>query len=528
MSDQLDLDDLDLRELESRDLKFRDLELRELESRNLKFRDRDVQKLESDAALPSNQLSANGLPPNPPPRRFRLPRLSGWQGILLGLLAGGILTTVVGKIASAPKAAAPTAATLPPSQSVSLETVQMGTIDQTVPTQGNVDARDWAAVIPQATGLQIQQIGVEEGQSVRAGQAVAQLDTSTLQDQMSEAKSQLNAAQAQLASARSQLSSTDAQLVAAATQRDSAQADVAQKEALLGQQVALRSQAENNLERYQKLQKQGAISQQDFEARSTTLLTAKEGVSVAQSNINAANAGVSRAEAGIGQAIAGRGQAEAGVAQAEAGIQTANARIQQLETKLAQATVRAPVSGTLTKKNPSNGKEVAQVGELAGSTPLFYVLDAGALDLQVKVPESLLAQIKVGASAQISSDADPRIKLTGNVREIAPVVNEQKQAIVKISLPSSEWLKPGMFLKAAVSTQTTQSLTIPDKALKLQADGSKIVFVLDQQNIAHAKPIEIGDPSNGRIPVKTGLKAGDRIVAQPGFVNDGDRIQVVN
>jgi HlyD family secretion protein len=502
MSDQLDLDELDLRELESRD--------------------RQVRKLESDVALPSN-----GLPPNPPPRRWQLPRLAGWQGILLGLLAGGILSTVVGKITSAPQATGPAAAP-PPSQSVSLETVQMGTIEQTVPTQGNVDARDWAAVIAQSTGLQIQQIGVEEGQFVRAGQAIAQLDTSTLVDQMSEAKSQLNAAQAQLAAARSQLSSTEAQLVAAKTQRDSAQADVAQKEALLGQQEALRSQAENNLKRYQKLVKDGAISQQDLEARSTTTVTAREGVSVAQSNINAAEAGVSRAEAGIGQAIAGKQQAEAGVAQAEAGIQTANARIQQLATKLAQATVRAPVSGTLTKKNPSNGKEVAQVGELAGTTPLFYILEAGALDLQVKVPESLLAQIKVGASAQISSDADPRIQLTGNVREISPVVNEQKQAIVKISLPGSDLLKPGMFLKAAIATSTAQALTIPDKALKLQGDGSKIVFVLDEQNVAHAKPIEIGDPSNGRIPVKTGLKAGDRIVAQPGFVNDGDRIQVVN
>jgi HlyD family secretion protein len=507
MSDQLDLDELDLRELESRD--------------------RQVRKLESDVALPDHGLSVNGVSPKLPSRRFQLPRLAGWQGILLGLLAGGVLSTVLGKMTSAPKAAAPAAAA-PPSQSVSLETVQMGTIDQTVPTQGNVDARDWAAVIPQATGLQIQQIGVEEGQFVRAGQAIAQLNPSTLEDQMSEAKSQLNAAQAQLASARSQLTAADAQRDSAQTQLTTAQADVGQKRALFNQQVALRTQAEDNLKRYQTLVAKGAISQQDLEARSTTTVTAREGVSVAQSNINAAEAGVSRAEAGIGQAIASYHQAEAGVAQAEAGIQTANARIQQLETKLAQATVRSPVSGILTKKNPSNGKEVAQVGELAGGTPLFYVLQAGALDLQVKVPESLLAQIKVGAAAQISSDADPRIKLAGNVREISPVVNEQKQAIVKISLPPSELLKPGMFLKAAIGTSTAQALTIPDKALKLQGDGSKIVFILDDQNIAHAKPIEIGDPSNGRIPVKNGLKAGDRVVAQPGFVNDGDRIQVVN
>jgi HlyD family secretion protein len=511
MSDPIDLDDLELEALENRN--------------------RDGQgptgghrrKLESDIALPSSRQTERFSWP-----KVRLKPLSGWQGIALGLALGGIFATAIAKITSAPKTQVQTAASpAPPSQSVSLETVQMAAIAQTVPTQGNVDAREWAAILPQATGLQIKQILVTEGQQVGVGQAIAELDTSSLQDQISEANAQINAAQAQLASAKSQVTSAQAQIAAAETQLTSAQADVDQKKALKSQQQALLAQAESNLKRYQELADQKVISKQDLESRSTSALTAREAVSVADSNINAANAGVGRAEAGVSQAEAVKSQAEAGVSQAQAGIQTAQARIQQLETKLAQATVRAPVSGTLTKKNPTNGKEVAQVGELTGSAPLFYLLPAGGLDLQLKVPESLLAQIRVGATAQITSDADPNLKLEGNVREIAPVVNEQKQAIVKISLPSSGKLRPGMFLKAAIATTSSQSLTIPDKALKLQGDGSKIVFVVDDQNVAHAKTVEIGDPSNGRIPVKNGLKEGDRIVAQPGFVNDGDRIQIV-
>jgi HlyD family secretion protein len=498
-------------------LELEALEREALEIEALDARDR--RKLESDVTLPSSTDR----------RRWSLPKLSGPQGLLLGLLVGGILATTIGKLGSAPKSPATgSASPAPASQSVSLETVTMGSIGQTVPTQGNVDARDWAAVIPEASGLQIQQILADEGQQVSAGQVIAQLNPSTLQDQMTEAKSQVNSAQAQLAAARAQLTATDSQLASAQAQLTSAQAEVEQKQALLGQQNALLAQADSNFKRYQSLAKQGVISQQDLESRSTNAVTAQEAVSVAQSNINAADAGVGRAEAGVGQAIAGHSQAEAGVAQAQAGIQSANAKIQQLETKLAQATVRAPVSGTLTKKNPTNGKEVATIGELAGSAPLFYILQSGALDLKVKIPETLLAQIKVGASAKITSDADPRIKLEGTVREIEPVLNEQKQAIVKISLANNDFLKPGMFLKAAIGTKTIPSLTIAEKALKLQGDGSKIVFVLDEQNIAHAKTVEIGDASNGRIPVKSGLKEGDRVVAQPGFVNDGDRIQVVN
>jgi RND family efflux transporter MFP subunit len=374
---------------------------------------------------------------------------------------------------------------------------------------GSVDARDWVMVKAQATGLQVQQILVTEGQTVQAGQTIALLDNSILQSQLNQAKAQLTSSQAQLTSARAQ--------------RASVQAAVLQKKAVLKQQQATLAEAESNLRRYQELTQQGAETRQNLEARTTTVATARESVNVAQANIASAQADVSRAEAEVSRA--------------EAEVQNNQAQMQKLETQLGQAIVKASVSGVLAKPSKdSSGKPVkdVRVGDLTGTDPLFYIMNNGGLELRLQVPENSLSQIQVGAVVQISSDADKRINGQGQVREIDPVVNEQtRQAIVKVDLPSSPYLKPGMFLKAAIVTQTNPALTVPSQAVLPQSDGGAIVYLLEGKDTVRQRPVTIGtrqnatDPAQARTEIKTGLKPGDRVVvAGAGFLKDGDRVTV--
>lgn len=344
---------------------------------------------------------------------------------------------------------------------------------------------------------------------------IAILDGSVLQDQLNQARAQLSSAQAQLSSAQAQLGSAQAQL-------SSARSGVQQKQALLSQQRAVLAEAESNLKRYQDLQKEGVVTRQDLESRITAATSARESVTVAQTNISSAQADVVRAQAGVSQA-------QAGVNQAQAGVQNAITQIQQLETKQAQTSVRAPASGILTKQSPTNSQRVADVGQLTGADPLFYIEQDGSLELQVKVPESLLSQVRIGSPAKITSDADKRINVQGRVREVNPVIDPQtRQATVKIDLPADRLLKPGMFLKSEVVGQRNQALTVPEKAVLAQSDGRKIVYVLDSDDVAHVKSVETGALSQGRVVIKSGLQANQRIVATgAGFVKDGDRVTVV-
>ena len=447
-------------------------------------------------------------------------RWAGSRGLLAGVgigiaiaTGGTALLSQMGKPAAAP-AAEPQSAPVA-GQSVSVEAAKLAFVPKTFTTTGSVDAQDWVQVTPQAAGVQIQQILVNEGDTVQTGQAIAVLDSSVLQDQLNEAKAQLSSAQAQLSSAQAQLSSAQAQV-------NSDRSIVQQKEALLKQQRAVLAEAESNLKRYQGLRNDGVISSQDLESRTTSATTAREAINVAQSNISSAQADVAKAQAGVNQA-------QAGVTQAQAGVDTNVTRIQQLETKLAQTTVRAPASGILSKRNPSDQKiAVARVGELTGANPLFYIVRNRSLQLQVNVPENLLTQVRVGEPAKITSDADKRINVQGRVREVEPVINQQtRQAIVKIDLPESELLKPGMFLRSNIVTQKVQAVVIAEKAVVSEADGRKIVYVLDSEEIAHAKPVETGDRNDGQIVITSGINPDDLVVISgAGFVKDGDRVTV--
>ena len=63
--------------------------------------------------------------------------------------------------------------------------------------------------------------------------------------------------------------------------------------------------------------------------------------------------------------------------------------------------------------------------------------------------------MKIGASVQITSDVDQRVRSQGRVREIQPQVNDQRrEATVKIDLPPTTLLKPGMFASAAITTDS--------------------------------------------------------------------------
>jgi len=176
------------------------------------------------------------------------------------------------------------------------------------------------------------------------------------------------------------------------------------------------------------------------------------------------------------------------------------------------------------------------VGNVTATEKLFFLIRDGSLELQAKVPETELPQVKIGAIARITSDADKRIRLQGRVREISPLVDPQsRQATVKIDLPTSALLRSGMFLKAAVTVQTAQALTIPASAVLPQPDGRSLVYVLEGTDSVRAKPVVVGtrqdstDPTKARIAIKSGLNAGDRVVvAGAGYVKDGERVTVVS
>ncbi len=463
-------------------------------------------------------------------KSFKPESWTGGRGILIGLGLGIVIALGGTKLFSNPSPSKSTSTKAPTSakkaaagQSISVETVQMAGVVQSVPIQGTVQARDWVLVIPKFPGVQIKTILVDEGQRVEAGQTIAVLDNTVQQDQVTQANAQASSAQAQVDDAQTQKASASAQVQSAEAQLASAKTGVEQKQAVLKQEQAALNEANSNLRRYQSLAKSGVISGQELESRSTTAIKAQESVAVAKANINSAKAEVGRAKAAVSQAKSGIGQAEAGIKRAEADLANAIARGRELKTQRERATaVIAPSSGIIAKKT-------AQVGGLTSDKAMFEIIRNGALELQAKVPETVLEKVRVGANVQVQSEADRRIKLSGQVREINPVVdNTTRQALLKIDLPSSALLKPGMFLKAALAYGNNSSLTVSTESVLSELNGQKLVYVLENGNTVRSQIVEVGEPRNGRIAIKKGLKPGDQVVVDgAGFLKDGDHVTVV-
>jgi RND family efflux transporter MFP subunit len=515
-----------------------------------------------------------------------------WPTMLAGAGIGVAATLLAvqltgGKQNARPAVPIPSATVQATGQTVTVAPVESAQVGETLEATGTVVAYDLLPVLPQANGLQIKQVLVKEGDAVEKGQTMAVLDDSVLRSQIAEAlagvqsaNSTVEQAEAQVQQAQSTQQEAQAGVAQAQAGVEKAIADAAQAKTGVGQAragveqakagvtqakagiasaQAKLDQAQREVNRTQDLATQGVISQQDLERRKTERQTAVQDlnkakadlntaleeqnkaaeevrsalakVATAEANISTARAALSSARAKVNTAGASVSSARANVGNNSASVRSNDAQVKQLQTQLEQTIVRAPDSGTVAER-------IGRVGDVSsGNQKLFSIIRGNKLELQLKVPETQVSQVRPGTAVQITSDSDKRIKLSGTVRDISPLVDPQnRQATVKIDLPPSEFLRSGMFLRASLSTATAQGLKVPAKAILPQPDGSSIVYKLVGEDKVQAQPVEVGEISGGavgdltaaKVEVKKGLKAGDRVViAGAGYLKDGDRVKVV-
>lgn len=373
-------------------------------------------------------------------------------------------------------------------------------IDRSLYTTGTVAARQLILVLPQTSGLQIKKILVDEGKQIKASEVLAILDDSVLQTQIDQAKAKVESDKALLEQKQAALAQARANV---------AQARTSEKDALV------------KLKNYQQLGEAGAISREQLDDRATNATTKIETVHAQVAAVNAAQATISSAQANVHSA--------------QADVQNSVAKVRQLQIQLGQTLVRAPVAGIIAKKN-------VEVGDVTSTKQLFEIIRDGALELQAQVPEVQLPQVAIGASAQITSDSDSHVHLEGKVREISPLVDEKnRKAMVKINLSPTPLLRPGMFARAAITTNTAMGISVPAKAVLPQADGKAIVFTLSREDteksealkkvsvyVVRATSVQVGEIiRGGDIEIRQGLKPDDLVVtAGAPYLKDGDRVQV--
>jgi HlyD family secretion protein len=173
----------------------------------------------------------------------------------------------------------------------------------------------------------------------------------------------------------------------------------------------------------------------------------------------------------------------------------------------AHMVVRAPYGGLVIERN-------VRQGDLSGggTTPWFRIAKDGQVELAADVSESALSKLHPGVPAQVTL-ADGTV-VTGQVRLVSPRVDTStKLGRVRIALPVRPEVRSGGFAKASFSGVTHPSLSVPETAVRYDADGAA-VMVVDANNRTARVPVTTGQHGAGFVELLTGPPVGSRVVAK--------------
>ena len=333
-----------------------------------------------------------------------------------------------------------------------VQKIELKTVPDELEAPGTVIAAATAQVAARTMGT-VMQVAVKEGDTVRGGQLLAQLDEREL-------SARRNAAQAGSQVAKAGIG--QAQKAVAAAQ---ANADVLQK----------------TYDRYVYLKDQKSVSPQEFDE-----VSAKQ---------QAAHAQLEQAQAALQQAQAGReqAQAEATAADSVAGY----------------ARIVAPFDGRVVRRMVDPGSLVSP------GMPLFVVEDASRYQLQVTLPTEALSFVKKGSAARVQLDAVPDKSLEGKVAEMEAGADPGSHTLnARIDLPHGAKAQSGVFGRAYFARGDKQTVIIPLDATVARGQ-LRGIYAVDANGLVHWRVVTLGQPLNGLVEVLSGLAPGDSIVLNP-------------
>jgi RND family efflux transporter MFP subunit len=166
----------------------------------------------------------------------------------------------------------------------------------------------------------------------------------------------------------------------------------------------------------------------------------------------------------------------------------------------------APFAGVVTARMADPGTMAAPGG------PLLQIDQAGALQLNAAVDESVIAAIHKGMKAPVAIGSD---SVAGTVAEILPAADPASHSFtLKIDLPSSNLLRAGMYGTAEFGNGTRQAIVIPRSAVASRG-SLECAYVLDAQGIAQLRYFTLGAAQGDLVEVLSGISAGERLVDAP-------------
>ena len=167
--------------------------------------------------------------------------------------------------------------------------------------------------------------------------------------------------------------------------------------------------------------------------------------------------------------------------------------------------VRAPCAGLVIERN-------VRLGDLSGaaSTPWYRIAMDGRIELAADVNADALGKLRPGAPTTVTL-ADGT-EVAGVVRLISPQIDANtKLGKVRIALPVRPDVRAGSFARANFTGATRSALTVPETAVRYDANGAAVMVVGANDTVARV-PVTTGQRGGGYVELISGPPDGSRVV----------------
>ena len=371
-----------------------------------------------------------------------------------------------------------------PAASVPVQTLVPRVLVHSVVATATVQTRHRANAGVQMAG-KVTAVNVMEGDAIRAGQTLLQLDDR-------EARS--SAAAADLAVKQAEFKLRQWQEVQAPTAR----AGDAQAHANL-------IQARAQWRRQQDLFLQGFVGQAALDEAQRALQVAEAMARVTQAQRQA------NEEQGVEQQLA------------QSALVLARANADAARARWAYTTVQAPFDGVVVSRNVEPG-DMVQPGKT-----LLLLAPVGETELVAQIDERNLSWLRVGQAAVASADAFAQQRFAAVVSTIAPSVDAQRGSVqVKLRVLSPpDYLRQDMTVSVDIEVgRESAALAVPLEAVHEADSAQPWVWRLTPDHRLSHVPVTLGLRSGAWVQLRSGVLAGDRVLSAAGAgLSAGQRVR---
>jgi multidrug efflux pump subunit AcrA (membrane-fusion protein) len=398
-----------------------------------------------------------------------------------------VLLTVVGCSTATPDATAPdgasptTEATQQPPVSVEVATAEVTTLRPILDLVGQIVAiPEKTAVISPQLGGWVRKLDVVEGQSVKAGDLLVELDTRSAEVAVTRAEATV----AEKSAAVKRLKSGYLPEEIAGARQDA------------GNAAAMVDGLTNELKALKNLLDRSEISPVIYQTKAEAVKSAEAALASAQEKVKLLEAGT-RPEM---------------IAESQGLLDVAKADLEQAKLTLNWCSITSPIDGVVVQLLARQGQFFDRAVVLA------TVMNLDEVFVQIRIPSAQFAKISIGTEIKIELASLPGKTFAGQVTRISGQADLATGNVIVFALVENpdHLLRPGLSCQVHVSLpEVPSALTIPIAAVA-DNSGTPVVTVI-RDSKAYETEVTLGVETSDQVQILSGLKAGDQVTTAGGY-----------